>query len=899
MTKTKRLLLLSCASIVLGALAIAHAVPPQPMLLRPQISADSLDQYPPFTHWDLREFPGCQVPWAIGSGPVPDLNGDHVVNQADRNVASGIFAQGFAAWQAVSPALIGFVSTPQTAGKTGIALDGYNTVSFGGGALDDQQVVLPDSFVVKGGDIVTPGLNNILETFPEGDDIVSHNKIVDGGNNVAESRANSLPNFPLAGITGIFCNKYTGAIQEADIYLRRQVHWVTDPNPNTCLNDSTYDHVNLRGAVTHEIGHFIGIAHALTVPAKIHTADVTDGKTPTMYAGVAAAFCGNIYNETLEDADKDACNFVYCPDLGDAPDPCFGNYKGFYPSLVHKIAEGRTLNGLVLDGLLPGAEHIFGIKPVQRNRMWTYEWLAFSGGDADAECEANVTDKDPFDDGVTWTPDPPVWGRNLDVTASVAYAKDQFGREHDYDGAPMWVNSFLDLNQDCVWNDTGSEHFMDVPIFSPPPPAGPNDIKYIEVTSSVLLPKNINAELPMYLRTRLDWNENVGQADKVDSTLSFSRYAAQFGEVEDYPFWCREKYEVQWLQNTTGTIMSGAAMVFVGAPGVEQTVSAKVNSSGCPISGGALVSTIYDNGPDESITTFNVPPFIPPFIWWRFGKCKTTPAVPPFDGPLTLARTYWINPSQSFRAGSVVAFDPGARIPSVNLGTCVLSTLGVTNGLQITVGCLDAATGGWIGGYNPITHEWQDTLRVNVSYRVAPAVLTIEQLNPCDPTYLSLPLVPVGSGIVTPNHGYKFTLAVPANIQAGKALIVETTSHWSMNGTVNHQITEFPNPLPTATGVNNSPRPIKLGLENRPNPFNPTTMIRFSLPKATDVTLKVFDVQGRLVRTLIEARSFPFGIHEIEWNGTDNHGVQVSSGVYFYRLTAGQHTLTRKAVLLK
>ena len=64
------------------------------------------------------------------------------------------------------------------------------------------------------------------------------------------------------------------------------------------------------------------------------------------------------------------------------------------------------------------------------------------------------------------------------------------------------------------------------------------------------------------------------------------------------------------------------------------------------------------------------------------------------------------------------------------------------------------------------------------------------------------------------------------------------------------------------------------------------------------MTLSIHDVAGRLVTTLIDRR-MDAGAHTTEWDGMDVRGERVTSGVYFYRLTAGNRTLTRKAVLLK
>jgi hypothetical protein len=86
---------------------------------------------------------------------------------------------------------------------------------------------------------------------------------------------------------------------------------------------------------------------------------------------------------------------------------------------------------------------------------------------------------------------------------------------------------------------------------------------------------------------------------------------------------------------------------------------------------------------------------------------------------------------------------------------------------------------------------------------------------------------------------------------------------------------------------------------NVPNPFNPTTTIRFDLAHTGHVRLRIYDVAGRLVRTLVdEKRAAAFG-HMAVWNGMDDRGQRTSSGVYFYRLEAGSHSETRKLVMLK
>jgi hypothetical protein len=85
---------------------------------------------------------------------------------------------------------------------------------------------------------------------------------------------------------------------------------------------------------------------------------------------------------------------------------------------------------------------------------------------------------------------------------------------------------------------------------------------------------------------------------------------------------------------------------------------------------------------------------------------------------------------------------------------------------------------------------------------------------------------------------------------------------------------------------------------NYPNPFNPVTQIRFTLPKAMDVKLVIYDVLGREVLTLLRGKQNGGG-HVVNWNGIDKRGNAVSSGLYFYRLEAGGYSKTMKMMLLK
>ena len=104
------------------------------------------------------------------------------------------------------------------------------------------------------------------------------------------------------------------------------------------------------------------------------------------------------------------------------------------------------------------------------------------------------------------------------------------------------------------------------------------------------------------------------------------------------------------------------------------------------------------------------------------------------------------------------------------------------------------------------------------------------------------------------------------------------------------------NPRAVVTGVTDGGgrAPVPFALEqNWPNPFNPSTTIRFSIPSASRVSVRVYDVSGRLVETLVD-KQMDAGVHDVVWDAS-----QKASGVYFFRLEAPGFSQTRKLVLIK
>jgi len=184
--------------------------------------------------------------------------------------------------------------------------------------------------------------------------------------------------------------------------------------------------------------------------------------------------------------------------------------------------------------------------------------------------------------------------------------------------------------------------------------------------------------------------------------------------------------------------------------------------------------------------------------------------------------------------------------------------------------------------------------------------------------------VSLGSG-TTGNHHLilrydQQDLQVGVNQQANEAGLIamiweETLSAWmAMKSTVDTLHNEVETEIPgdgvyalfssgIITGIDdeisgdNLPGQLRLS-QNYPNPFNPTTTIQYSLPRRLPVMIEVYNILGRRVRTL-ENKTLAAGTYTVSWDGTDEHGHPVSTGVYLYRLQTGDKVETRKMLLLK
>lgn len=135
----------------------------------------------------------------------------------------------------------------------------------------------------------------------------------------------------------------------------------------------------------------------------------------------------------------------------------------------------------------------------------------------------------------------------------------------------------------------------------------------------------------------------------------------------------------------------------------------------------------------------------------------------------------------------------------------------------------------------------------------------------------------------------------------GELVVPRAVAHGRPNWELKSaEVNDWPQKVSAANGDNVMPTEYVLS-QNYPNPFNPTTWITFAIPARAgevDVRLEIFTIDGRLVRALVQNKFSP-GTHRVQWDSRDNFGVAVPTGVYLYRIRAGEFTASRKLALVK
>ncbi|MHC5212677.1 MAG: GEVED domain-containing protein [Planctomycetota bacterium] len=608
----------------LGFLALALLSPgagAQFMLIEPDTFDDKPPHsFPPFVHWDLRQFADCTVPYAVHALGSKDLPYATCSDEIDK---------AFAAWAAVEPALIDFVNVGPTATRAVaddeenvlfwdediLSGDGWDPTLYGGatavtvisysttdGRVRNIDIVFDDHQFqwtvgtmayhgpetdaddeVDGSDIREPaaGGNGVCDTAAIGDDVqvvpvgaavAAQGLCVSAGpNGTLESKPNKAGVLDVWAVAAHEAGHFVGLGENnadpgagAERVETFEEFVFLAPGSATL----TFDIVTSGGTfpvaatfppgiltpqqVAAELDAAIGgvlagveatSSGSLRITANDETAEIViTGGNMAAVLGLPVGESGHstmnqldprglltLEKRTLSRADADGANFLYTPDLGDAPEPYTGPHN--YPTLIHGDTVSKLLNGLPMTEPGQGAEHLFGANTWSGPR-YTYEWFGMNGGSIDgsaAECEALITDFDMYDDGVVFRGMFVPGGAAVPVDIAVRTALDVDGEAHAYVpfGGALLVTAWFDWNNDGDWDDDGEHVLQWIDVT-------PVDTPSAE-TTTVMVAAPPTAVPGGWSRFRLIWAEDWPPSDYgVDVYYNGPRGAAQFGEVEDY-----------------------------------------------------------------------------------------------------------------------------------------------------------------------------------------------------------------------------------------------------------------------------------------------------------------------------------------------------------------------------
>ncbi len=222
-------------------------------------------------------------------------------------------------------------------------------------------------------------------------------------------------------------------------------------------------------------------------------------------------------------------------------------------------------------------------------------------------------------------------------------------------------------------------------------------------------------------------------------------------------------------------------------------------------------------------------------------------------------------------------------------------------------------------GYNAYGVSLSDTIAYITDHGEVRAISIVDPSNPIEVGSYPTPGTPFGI-VIAESRAYVadfmegfdvISISDPSNLEevgyykiAGGAEAVAYSDPYAYLGTNDEGLMIFEYFDPTSIGnemEENNPFPISYSLfQNYPNPFNPSTTIAYKIPgtESVSVQLWVYDLRGRLVKTLVNERKKPSS-YFIHWDGRDEHGKELGSGVYLYRIIAGNYSSTKKMVIIR
>jgi hypothetical protein len=168
-----------------------------------------------------------------------------------------------------------------------------------------------------------------------------------------------------------------------------------------------------------------------------------------------------------------------------------------------------------------------------------------------------------------------------------------------------------------------------------------------------------------------------------------------------------------------------------------------------------------------------------------------------------------------------------------------------------------------------------------------------------------LPGAVSGSGIITGKGAEGevkgSSLVIQEVIVKAVPVMRSSSEHFILEGVASESVVDWGEQEPGLSAASTIPKVLSLS-QNYPNPFNPSTTINFDVPgelgEEKPVKLTIYDIRGRKVRTLVDSEYEP-GNHRVIWDGKNERGQRVTSGVYLYTLRSEARTYTKKMVLVK
>jgi hypothetical protein len=211
-----------------------------------------------------------------------------------------------------------------------------------------------------------------------------------------------------------------------------------------------------------------------------------------------------------------------------------------------------------------------------------------------------------------------------------------------------------------------------------------------------------------------------------------------------------------------------------------------------------------------------------------------------------------------------------------SLGYFTLGSFQGDNSLPVELASFEAT-----GNYGSVSLNWVTSSEVeNLGFNIYRSVAEEENWSKVNSAMID------GKGTTSEESSYRF---VDEKVAAGETYSYQLESV-SINGVAEIEKTvDVFVPLPEEYVL----------MGNYPNPFNPTTNLRFRLPETKEVTINIYDMGGKLVKNLVRNKTYNAGEFTVQWDATDELNARVSSGMYVYHFRAGQFSKVGKMVLLK